>query len=350
MSRKSLPPLPTADLDLILESTAFMWEEMRGQRIFLTGGTGFFGSWLLESFAHINRALNLNARATVLSRDPEAFLTKCPHLATESSISFLRGDVRFFKFPAGDFRYVIHAATTASMKQLLEEPLEMYTTMVYGMEHTLKFASSHGTQKFLFPSSGAIYGKQPDHITHIPEDYLGGPDPLDPGSVYAEGKRISEQVCAVYARQTEIEIKIARCFTFVGPHLPLDAHFAIGNFLRDAIAGQTIASHGDGTPVRSYLYTADLAIALWTLLFKAPSMQAFNIGSEESISIAALAGIVRDAINPRLEVKIAGHATPGAIPARYVPSTKRGQQMLNLKPHISLAEAIRRTAAWHNQT
>jgi nucleoside-diphosphate-sugar epimerase len=343
----AVQPIPTADLDLILTATTPLWDEVRNQRIFVTGGTGFFGSWLLESFAHINRQLGLNGHATILTRDPAAFAKRCPHLAADTSLTFIAGDVRTFVFPDGDFKYVIHAATEASAKQAAEEPLEMLSTILQGTERTLKFAAAHGTQKLLLTSSGAVYGKQPPALTHIPESYPGAPDPLDPTSVYGEGKRTSEQMCALYAHYTGIEIKIARCFAFVGPHLPLDAHFAIGNFIRDALADAPIAIGGDGTPLRSYLYAADLAIWLWTMLFRAPSMRAFNVGSEDSISIADLAHTVAATLNPQTTVTTAKQPTPRQPLLQYVPSTQSAQQQLNLHQTVSLSEAIRRTAAWH---
>src|SRR6185437_516648 len=240
--------LPITDLNSILDETRSLWEEMRNQRIFLTGGTGFFGCWLLESFAHINRVLELSAQVTVLTRNPAAFVAKCPHLAADPAITLLVGDVRSFEFPEGEFSFVIHAATEASAKQAANEPLEMLATILDGTERTLKFATSHNTRKLLLTSSGAVYGSQPPDVDHVGEDYRGGPDPLDPSSVYAEGKRMSEQMCALYAKRSEVEIKIARCFAFVGPHLPLDAHFAIGNFIGDVLAGRPIHIGGDGTP------------------------------------------------------------------------------------------------------
>jgi dTDP-glucose 4,6-dehydratase len=341
------PSINATDLELILSETRPLWDEMRNQRLFITGGTGFFGCWLLESFAYINRELQLNAQATVLSRDPVAFATKWPHLANDPSITYIAGDVRSFAFPAGEFKYVIHAATEASAKQAHEEPLQMLTTIVDGTERMLNFAARHGTKKFLLTSSGAVYGKQPPQFTHIPEDHLGGPDPLDPASVYAEGKRISEQMCALQSRASELECKIARCFAFVGPHLPLDTHFAIGNFIRDTMKGGPIAIMGDGTPTRSYLYAADLTIWLWTILFRAPSMQAFNVGSEEAISIAKLAETVVSVLDPSVAVTIARQPSPGQALQQYVPRTQRAQRELGLRQTVDLAEAIRRTAIWH---
>jgi nucleoside-diphosphate-sugar epimerase len=343
-------PIATTDLDLILDHTRDLWAETRGQRIFLTGGTGFFGCWLVESFLHANRALQLDAKIAVLTRNPTAFAQKCPHLQSDPALTLIPGDVRDFKLPpnldSADFRYVIHAATEASAKQSAEEPLAMLETILHGTERTLQFASTHGARKFLLTSSGAVYGEQPASITHLPEDYAGAPNPLARSSVYAEGKRAAELLCALYAN-AGLECKIARCFAFVGPHLPLDAHFAIGNFLRDAMSGQPIQINGDGTPKRSYLYAADLAIWLWTMLFRAPSMEAFNVGSEEAVSISSLAHTVANSLGANTPIHIAQQAQPGIPPRQYVPSTQKAEQLLGLRPSVSLEESLRRTAKWH---
>lgn len=335
------------DLEMIADHTATVWEEMRGQQLFITGGTGLFGCWLVESFCHANRLLNLEARITILTRDPDAFARKCPHLAFDSAVTLLRGDVRSFDFPAGEFRYVIHAATEARARQAAEAPLEMLSTIVDGTRKTLAFAATHGTKTFLLTSSGAVYGKQPGELTHVPETYAGGPDPLDPASVYAEGKRMAEHFCVQYGQRFGIGCKIARCWTFCGPHLPLDEHFAIGNFIRDVLAGRSIEIKGDGTPRRSYLYAADLAIWLWTILFRAPDLVPINVGSAHDVSILELARIVALTLNPECEIRVAQKPVPGAHPSRYVPSVDRAKEMLGLEEWTSLEESIRRTAEWN---
>ena len=341
------PAIPSADLDAVLEQTRPLWEEMQGERIFITGGTGFFGAWLLESFSHINRALALSAHATVLTRNPDAFQRKMPHIAGDSAISLLSGDVRDFAFPEGEFRYVIHAATEASAKQLAEAPLEMMTTILDGTRRTLEFAASRGTKRFLLTSSGAVYGRQPSEMIHLPESYAGAPSCTDAGSVYAEGKRASELMCAAYAKITGIECAIARCWAFCGPHLSLDAHFAIGNFIRDVMAGGPIRIGGDGTPTRSYLYAGDLAAHLWTMLFRAKSMEPYNVGSSHSVSIRELAEAVRDALDPSVAVEIAIEPAEGAAISRYVPCTEKIARDLDCHETVGLTETIRRTAAWY---
>jgi dTDP-glucose 4,6-dehydratase len=335
------------DLEFIAANTQGLWDELRGERVFITGGTGFFGCWLVESFCFVNHLLSLGAHATILTRNPEAFALKCPHLASDSVVALHAGDVRSFSFPEGEFRYIIHAATQASAEQAAEAPLEMLSTIIAGTERTLQFAAARGTKKFLLTSSGAIYGKQPADVTHVPEDYAGAPDTLDPSNVYAEGKRAAELLCALYQKRASLECKIARCWAFCGPHLPLDQHFAIGNFIGDVLAGRPIQIQGDGTPRRSYLYAADLAVWLWTMLFQAPALVPFNVGSSNDVSILELAQTVVATLSPQMEIRVARKAVPGAPPLRYVPCVDRAREMVGLRQTVGLEECIRRTAKWH---
>lgn len=334
------------DLAHIIEHTSHLWEEVRGQSIFITGGTGYFGCWLLESFTWANDRLDLGAKATVLSRNPEAFAAKVPHLANHPSVHLIQGDVRTFEFPAGEFRFVIHAATEASAKLNQENPLLMFETIVEGTRRTLEFARTHGAYKFLLTSSGAVYGKQPPEMTHIPEDYLGAPDPMDPGAAYGEGKWAAEVLCRLYAHHFGLQTKITRCFAQVGPYLPMDIHFAMGNFIRDAVQGGPIRVNGDGSPLRSYMYAADLAIWLWTILFKGQPYHPYNVGSDKSISIAELASLVRKLIDPGIEVTIARQPDPLQLRQRYVPSIERARDELALETWVSLEEAIQKTVRW----
>ena len=343
------PPVSSEDIDYILGKTAPLWEKVRGRRIFLTGGTGFFGCWLLESFLAANQAFDLQAQAVVLTRSSRKFRERAPHLANNPAVELIDGDVRDFSFPRGDFPFLIHAATESVLTHPNDPPEALLATIVEGTRRCLEFAESHGTVKFLLTSSGAVYGPQPSEMTHIAEDYHGAPDVLQANSVYGEGKRMAEMLCALSATRTQMECKIARCFAFVGPHLPLDAHFAIGNFLRDAMRGGPIVIQGDGTPRRSYMYAADLAIWLWTMLFRAESMRAFNVGSGSDLSIREVAEAVAAAIQPGIEIKIARTAVADAPIRRYVPSVQAAKRALHLDDGIPLAEAIRRTAAWYGQ-
>jgi len=333
------PQLPQKDLEHVLTHTRPLWEQLRGGRIFVTGATGFFGIWLLETFTHANKQLGLGAELVGLTRNPEAFYAKAPHLADESSIRFHRGDVRDFEFTEGAFSHIIHAGTTSSAPV---PPLQMLDTIILGTRHTLDFAVAAGAKRFLFVSSGAVYGKQPPEMTHIPETYQGAPDPMDPNSAYGEGKRVGELLCSIANKEHGLETTIARCFAFVGPHLPLDAHFAIGNFIRDALKGEAIKVK-DGTPYRSYLYAADLAVWLWTILFRGEAGHPYNVGSDQEITIAELAQTVASTLAGSA---LAATSTLNfnSLPSRYVPSVVRARSELGLRPLVSLETAIARVA------
>jgi dTDP-glucose 4,6-dehydratase len=329
----------------VLTHTQGVWEELHGARLFVTGGTGFFGCWLLETFAWACDSLRLDAAMTVLTRSPEAFRAKVPHLADHPAIRLLRGDVRSFEYPAGRFSHVIHAASDATPELCRERPLLVMDTLVDGTRRVLDFAVTAGVRRFLMTSSGGVYGAQPATLTHIPETYPGSPDLTIASSVYGEGKRMAELLCALYSQTHGLNCLIARGFAFVGPYLPLDAHFAIGNFINDQLLGRPIQVKGDGTPYRSYLYAADLAIWLWTILVKGAVGRPYNVGSERAVTITETAYAVSDAFQAPQPVRIAGTPVPGVSAARYVPSTARARNELKLQEWIPLHEAICRTAA-----
>lgn len=338
------------DLNYIFVHTKELWEELRGERIFITGGTGFFGCWLLESFIWANDKLDLQASAYVLTRNPDNFRKKAPHLSSHFAIELYEGDVRNFEFPQGHFSHVIHAATEASTTLNEANPLFTLDTIVQGTKHTLEFALQCQAQKFLLTSSGAVYGKQPPELSHIPEDYVGAPDTSDSRSAYGEGKRLAELLCSLYAKQYKIEVKIARCFAFVGPYLPLNSSFAIGNFIRDALKRHPIVVNGDGTPYRSYLYASDLIIWLWKILIEGKSCYPYNVGSEDSLTIATLARVISKMFKPNIPVNISQTAISGKPATRYVPSTQRMLRELQPPPILNLKDSIEKAIKWYDMT
>lgn len=342
----SLLRLPVEDLDRVVDAVGPNWERLRGERLLLTGGTGFIGKWLLATFLHANRRLGLSAHVVALSRRPEAFLEEYPELRGADDITWISGDVRDLAADAaGDCGFAIHAATDVVATST---PADILDTCVTGTRRVLDaMTPGSAARRLLLLSSGAVYGRTPPEVSAVAEDWPGAPDPLVPASVYGEGKRVSELLGAMAAAaRPGLEVSIARCFAFVGPHLPLDKHFAIGNFIGAAMRGEDICIQGDGTPLRSYLYAADLAHWLWAMLFDAPSGRAYNVGGAEGLSIGELAQRVNRVLGGTGQVRIAQTPRPGTVPQAYVPSVNRIAVELGLVPAVGLDEAILRTARW----
>jgi dTDP-glucose 4,6-dehydratase len=170
------------------------------------------------------------------------------------------------------------------------------------------------------------------------------PDPLNANNAYGIGKRVAEHLCAMYQDAHGVETVIARCFAFVGEDLPLDVHFAIGNFIRDALWREEIVVGGDGTSLRSYLDQRDLAQWLRKLLADGVGGRAYNVGSDQAISVAALADLVRDIVSPRKIVRVLGKPDGRSDRNLYVPDIRRAKDELGLEVTIPLGDAICATA------
>jgi dTDP-glucose 4,6-dehydratase len=337
------------DLDAVLSRTKYLWDDIRKGRLFITGGTGFFGCWLLESFLWANDQLGLQARATVLTRNPEAYAKRCPHLAAHPAIQLLSGDISRFEFPNGRFTHVIHAASMTN-QHARENPIEALETAWNGNLRVLEFVKRSGAKKLLFVSSGAVYGPCIGRRTALKEEDGVSSLPAGPDSAYGEAKRLGELVWLLQAAQSSLEVKIARGFTFLGPYLPLNSHYAAAQFLSAALAGREIVVHGGERVVRSYMYGADLAVWLWTILFRGVSSRAYNVGSEQPVTVKQLARTIAREFKPPIKVVEAAISDEPQKLNYYVPDTSRARKELGLKVNVPLSEAIRRTLRWHNMT
>ena len=310
--------------------------------IFWTGATGFFGKAVLR---HLQSNGSQGYEWKLLSRNPENFARQWPDLASLPNTTWHRGDVvqgtQGLVFPLTHF---VHAAADSTSAVFLRD-VQRFDQIVEGTRRMLDLAVASGARRFLFTSSGGVYGRQPSGLAGTPEDYLGMPDPLNASNVYSVAKRAAEHLCALYAKEHGLEIVIARCFAFVGQDLPLDAHYAIGNFIRDALWADEIVVNGDGTPIRSYLDQRDLAHWLMSLLRDGKAGEAYNVGSDRVISIADLAHLVRDLVSPEKPVRILGKPVDNAERSRYVPDITKIHRHLGLRPTYTLEQSILDTAA-----
>lgn len=300
---------------------------MSAVRILVTGGTGFFGRSILDYFSRNCSPYDF----TFLSR--HGFSQES--LRGFSEPKQLLGDVRTFDVGSKRFDYVIHAATPVCL-DVGED--EMRSVILDGTANAIEQAKRCGATKFMMVSSGGVYGK--GFARPVSED-----DEPRPFTVYGQAKLQAERM----AVDSGLYTLIPRCFAFLGRHLDCNARFAIGNFIRDALAGRDIVINGDGSQMRSYMYADDLVEWLFAILERGESGRPYNVGSDQSISIRDLATLVRNVCGSKSKIRILGQAVPGAADY-YVPNVSRAKSELGLTLGPDVAGALRLMTNFTAQT
>jgi len=313
-------------------------------KILITGGTGFFGKSLLE-FLKSSNISNEISEIYLNSRNPKKILSFFSESSFPFKLSLIEQDLtKKFDFDI-EIDYVIHAAAESGSSLGFDNPLEMRNVIVEGTKNVLDFAKRKKIKRILFISSGAVYGPQPSNIDAIQEDCLNAPNTLLPENAYGCAKRQAENLFSLYAKHYNINFVIARCFAFVGPYLPLDQHFAIGNFINDGLLNRDITIKGDIRTIRSYLFADDLCDWLFKILLKGDRGEAYNVGSDEKINIHQLAKLVSQCFNGKSVIKIVGENTSNAN--TYVPNVDKIKNELNAKQNYDLIESINKTIHFH---
>jgi nucleoside-diphosphate-sugar epimerase len=339
--------LPVDDLDLVLSHTASFWSRFRGCRLFITGGTGFIGSWLIQTIQRANDTLNCRIELIALSRDIQRAQITHPRMFDRHDTHLVRGDIRSFTLPGGPLDLCIHAATDVADPGKTGNPLQTFDSIVNGTARILDLAQTRGASRFLLTSSGAIYGTQPPKLLRVPENYVGAPDCLQVSTVYGNAKRAAEWLTSTYASTSGgMDTAIARIFALIGPGIALNGPLAAGNFVRDILTNQPIVIGGDGRPVRSYLYTADLCVWLLRILESGQSAQAYNVGSEHPLSIFELAEQLVHSSGIVCPIHVRQPNDSAALPPRYVPDTRKARKALQLQEITPLQQALKKTIQW----
>ncbi|WP_167730216.1 NAD(P)-dependent oxidoreductase [Terasakiella sp. SH-1] len=338
--------IETEDLETIVKRSPDLWEALAGKSLFITGGTGFFGKWVLASVLYANAQYGFDIKLCVMTRNAEAFKVQFPE-ADHPNIRFYVGDIRHKIFPQERFDYVLHMATDSKFDDP-KEHMGLMDGILTGTQRVLDFAvHSAQAEKFLYVSSGAVYGPLADGEVKTPEHHPIAPAPHEPRALIANAKRMAEQMCTLYHHQFDLDVKIARCFAFVGPHLPMDAYFAIGNFIRDGLEGEGIHIAGDGTPVRSYMYAGDLISWLLEILINGETNTPYNVGSDQPVSIKELAEQVAESLAGNQTVSIAKQAVKKPDLNCYVPNVDKAKEALSVDNWTGLGQGIEKTARWY---
>lgn len=323
--------------------------KLRGQRILVTGGTGFMGSWIAEMVTWLNDAEGLGIDLLLLSPSASDFAAKAPHLANRPDITLIEQDVRDLSALPEGVTYVIHAAGTPDNRVHATDPLRTMSTIASGTSSVLRAAAASPVlRKVLNVSSGLVYGAQPLDLVGMPESHAGGPEPDSITAIYAEAKRYAEAETAAWRSLAKLPVVTARPFAFIGPYQGLDKPWAVNNFLRDAMLGVPIRILGDADTVRSYMYPSDMAFWLLSILAEGVPGTAYNVGSPDEVTLGQLAERIAASFEKSPPVVCRPLGQPRIT--RFVPDVSRAQTTLGLRVTVDLDQAIERTLEWHRAT
>jgi dTDP-glucose 4,6-dehydratase len=337
-----------SDLEEVNEHSRSDLEHLVNSNVVITGASGFIGTWLALSWASARKEFRGEGKLLLTSRSPHSIMEQALKIDEKCPVRVISSEIKNFTIPDEFHKgHIIHAATPASASLNSDDPYTMFNVIIEGQERILAEAL-RTSSRLLFLSSGAIYGNQPLDLEKLSEEYTFDKNEGGKISAYHDGKRAAEMQSDIAAIRWGTDVVTARLFAFIAPFLPFGTHFAAGNFMQDALQSSQIVIKSGGGSVRSYQYGTDLCSSLWALLVRGTKGEKYNVGSDAAVSIKELAQSVARNINPLAEVVITGVDTIENT-TRYVPSTKKINEELNIRNNVDLEQAIRRTASWWKQ-
>lgn len=343
------PGVFRSDLETITNRASNDLQALVNKNLLLTGSTGFVGTWLASSFLFALETFNGNGTLTCVARSFDSLDATRSNFHSHPNVRLLKSDIRSLEIPDNQrIDLILHAATPASATHNALQPLDMISTIIDGQKRVMETAKNAKVQRVVFMSSGAVYGPQPTTQELLPTDWNGSPDITNPLNAYHEAKRLAELIGHIYAQEGSSEFVTARLFAFLAPYLPIDAHFAAGNFIKDALQGAPPAVRGNGNTVRSYQYGSDMATWIWAIAARGVNRNAYNVGSQDHLTIADLAGAVaRLAELQSVDATYSGD--PNAQVSRYVPDVSQTMIELGVSNLHDLDSSILRTLQWHQE-
>ena len=334
------------ELTRLVEGNQALFKSLDRHALLVTGATGFFGTWLIGAILQAEQRLGIRCQVDVLTRDPTRLTQGLWSAMDTRRVKVHTGDIRTARHIRKPFSHIIHAAATSASATFhgQEDPLTKFDTTLEGTRAVLDLATTNPSTRLLLVSSGSLYGPVGEDEHRLHEDHPGAPAIHDLNSAIGQAKRAAEFLCHAHACRHNLSFSVARCFSFIGPGLPLDLHYAIGNFIGDALAKRAIHLKGDGSAIRSYMYAGDLVIWLLTILFSGANGRAYNVGSDQPITIRELAHTVARELAPQTPVVIGNSEATPSTRSCYVPHIDRARRELGLTVWTPLEQAIQLTA------
>ncbi len=349
-----------ADICRRLESE---FSAMQGKTLFISGGAGFLGHYLVQAVLHWNRTHAEHPPVRVIASDN--YIRGVPEWLTalegDPSLTLLRHDITDpLPDDLGPLDFIIHAASIASPIYYRRYPIETMDANVNGLRLLLERcrkqqAGGHPVSGFLNFSTSEIYGDPtPDQIP-TPETYRGNVSCTGPRACYDESKRYGETLCVNFARQHDLPVACARPFNNYGPGLKISDRRVIPDFARDLFAGNDLVMLSDGSPTRTFCYVADAIVGYFKILVRGRAGEAYNIGNETpEISMLTLAEMLAAAARDlfgytgKVVRKVSGdqeYLTDN--PQRRCPIIAKAREELGFEPEVPIEEGLRRTLVWY---
>ena len=308
--------------------------ELVGSRVVVTGGSGFLGSHLCE------RLLDEGAEVTAIDNLTTGTIANIEHLFGRDGFRFVKYDVTDYLHVPGPVDHILHFASPASPVDYLEMPIQTLKVGSLGTHKALGLARAKGA-RFLLASTSEVYGDPQVHPQ--PESYWGHVNPIGPRGVYDEAKRFAEAMTLAYHRYHGLDTRIVRIFNTYGPRMRMHDGRAVPTFIRQALAGEPLTVHGDGTQTRSLCYVDDLVEGVLRLLLS-DYTEPCNIGNPREIAIRALAETIQDIVG--VDAGIEFTPRPTDDPETRRPDTTTAERELDWQAAVGLEVGLRRAIRW----
>lgn len=351
------------DLEYICSNLQEELSSMAGSKLMITGGAGFLGYYLVQTFLYWNKRVEERQQISVSVFDN--YIRGMPQwleaLKTDKNLSLLKHDISMpLPHDIDDYNYIIHAASIASPTYYRIYPIETMDANVNGLRYLLEYCKGQRKKNRLFCgllyySTSEIYGDPTHENIPTPETYRGNVSCTGPRACYDESKRYGETLCVNFANVYDLPVKVARPFNNYGPGLKITDRRVIPDIARDILAGKDIILLSDGAPTRTFCYVADAIVGYCKILIHGRNGEAYNIGVEEpEISMLDLARrltvIGHDLFNYQGKVQFQVSADKDYLvdnPNRRCPLIGKARSELGYSPSISLDEGLMRSLIWY---
>lgn len=288
-------PIYAEDLDSVEKTAFYDWETFRGKTFFITGGTGLIGSGLINVLAYADKKRNLGLHIIALARNISSAKNLFEALlACSDCLEFAEGSIESFPHIDRPVDFIIHAASPTASGYFATHPVETVTSGIAGTLKTLELAKEKKSEGYIYLSSMEAYGAPPGK-EHLSEDAPAFFSTMDVRSCYPEVKRLSENLCACYAQEYNINAKAIRLAQTFGAGIPFKETRVFAQFAKAALHGENIELHTKGESKHCYLYTMDAVTAILTVLLKGDKGRVYNAANPSSYcSIYDMAQLVAD--------------------------------------------------------